>query len=307
MTPDREAWIAAGGDAGRLDLLASIGTVAPFSDGDSRALATVHPERPELGAIGDWVGGMDVLRAAEAWLGQQGCKIVRGPMEMCRWFDYRATLGPFDEAPFSFEPTTPAGRWVDAGYQEIQRYVSLEADRDALIRSSLDRAAALAARGFTLVPIAADKAGRKASELFRERLDTVHDLFAEAFNDVDGYVPIPPEALFSYYAGHDAAIDPRLTIMALDPKGKPVGLVLAVPDRTQTDRKWYLILTMAVLPSYRELGVGSWLLAAAHQAGRRAGYHAGIHCFVRLRSGDDSKFYAGRVFRRYALMEKILP
>lgn len=302
---DRDAWVSAGGDPARLELFASIGRAGAFSDGDSRALATVHPERPEIGAIGDWVGGMDVLRAAEDWLREQGCERVRGPMELCRWFEFRAALGPFDEPPFSFEPTTPAGRWVDAGYQEIERYVSLIADRDALIRASLDRAAALAARGYSLVPLAANE-GRSPTELFRERLQAVHHLVSQAFGETEEYVPIPPEALFAYYAGKDAAVDPRLIIMAVDDGGQPVGLVLAVPDRMQPERGWYLVLSMAVLPSHRHLGVGSWLLAAVHQAGRRAGYQAGVHCFVRLHGADDTKFYAGRVFRRYALLEKAL-
>lgn len=306
LSPDRDSWLSAGGDADRLDLYASIGEVAPFSDGDSRALATIHPDRPDVGAIGDWVGGMEVLQAAEDWLRAQGCRSVRGPLEMCRWFEYRATLGPFDEAPFAFEPTTPAGRWVDAGYQEIQRFVSLVADRDALIRANFDRAAALSARGYSLVPLSEAAGGRLPSELLAEHLDTVHRLFSEAFADVEGYLPVPPEAILRYYGAHDAAVDPRLALMARDPHGEPVGIVLAVPDRSQPQRNWYLVMTMAVLPSHRHLGVGSWLLAAVHQAGRKAGYDAGVHSFVRLRGGDDSQFYAGRVFRRYGLFEKAL-
>lgn len=308
MTPDREAWIRAGGDAHRLDLYASIGEVAPFADGDSRVLASIHPERPDVGALGDWVGGMDVLRAGEDWLRERGCKVARGPMELCRWFEHRAAVGPFDEPAFSFESITPAGRWIDAEYHEIERYASLVADRDTLIRSTVDRAAALAARGFTLRPLSADLGDRRPSELFRERLDAVHRIFSEAYAEGDDeFVSIPADALYRYYAPHEDAIDPRLTILAQDPSGEPVGVVVALPDRAVPERRWYLVPTMAVLPSHRHLGVGRWLLAAAHQAGRKAGYEAGVHCFVHLRGHEDSSaFYAGRIFRRYVLLEKSL-
>lgn len=304
MNVDRDAWVAAGGDAAHHDLYAEIGKVAAFSQGDARALATIHPARPTLGLVGDWVGGLEVVRAAEGWLAEQGCVVARGPMEMGRWFHYRAALGPFGEPPFSFEPVTPAGRWLDAGYVETERYVSWVSDREALVRASLDRAAALSARGYRVVPLS--EGGQRPSEVFRERLGALHALLSAAFADVEGFVPVAPEALYAYYAGFDAAVDPRLTWMALDPSGMLVGLVLSVPDRAQPRRRWYLVLALAVLPSHRHLGVGSWLLAAAHQAGRRAGYAAGIHCFARLRTGDDSRFYAGRPFRRYVLLEKAL-
>lgn len=308
MTPDREAWIRAGGDASRLDLYASIGEVAPIADGASRVLASIHPDRPDVGALGDWVGNMDVLRAGEDWLRERGCKVARGPMELCPWFEHRAAVGPFDEPAFSHECTTPAGRWIDAEYHEVERYASLVADRDGLIRSTVDRAAALAARGFTLTPLSAELGDRRPSDLFRERLEAVHRIFSEAYAEGDeGFVGIPPEALYRYYSAYDDAIDPRLTILARDPSGEPVGVVVALPDRAVPERRWYLVPTMAVLPGHRHLGVGSWLLAAAHQAGRKAGYEAGVHCFVHLRGHEDSSaFYAGRIFRRYALLEKPL-
>ena len=115
MEPNRERWVAAGGDAEHLDLYQLVGEVAAFSDGDGRALASIHPARPTIGAIGDWVGDVALLRAAEDWLRDRGCLLARGPMEMCRWFNYRATLGPYEELPFAFEPTHAADRWVEVG------------------------------------------------------------------------------------------------------------------------------------------------------------------------------------------------
>ena len=51
MRADFEAWAAAGGDAERAELYATIGAVALFVDADGgRCLAAVHPDR-ELHAL----------------------------------------------------------------------------------------------------------------------------------------------------------------------------------------------------------------------------------------------------------------
>ncbi len=305
MESNRELWIEAGGNATHLDLYRLVGEVAPFSDGDGRALATIHPELPEVGAIGDWVGDAALLTAAEDWLREQGCKVARGPMEMCRWFNYRANLGPFDELPFSFEPTHRADRWFEAGYQVHAKYVSLFAEHGPQIKLGRDRAAGLAARGWTIEPLANDR--EEVSEAtFRDTMGMVHELFTNGFAGMEGYVSAPPAAIFGFYAPHRDKIDLRLTLLARDPDGEPAAFLLAIPDHLRPERRWFQVLTLAVLPKHRHVGIGSWLVAAAHQAGRRAGYSAGIHCFVHTPRDDDSVHFSGRVFRRYALLEKEL-
>jgi len=305
MESDRERWVAAGGNIHHLELYERVGAVAPFSYGDGRALATIHPARPTLGAIGDWVGDVAHLHAAEAWLADQGCTVARGPMEMCRWFNYRANLGPFEALPFAFEPTHSADRWLDAGYRAHATYVSLLADHGPQIRAGTDRAAGLAARGWTVAPLAETRE-EVSADAFRDVMSLVHELFAEGFADSEGFVPVPPDVLLGFYGPHRDRIDLRLTLLARDPDGQPAAFLLAIPDDTQPERGWFQILTLAVLPQHRNAGIGSWLVAAAHQAGRRAGYSAGIHCFVHTPRGDDSVHFLGKIFRRYALLEKEL-
>jgi GNAT superfamily N-acetyltransferase len=305
LDPNRALWVEAGGNAEHLDIYDLIGVVAPFSDGDGRALATIHPGLPKLGAIGDWVGDTALLTAAEDWLRTLGCTSVRGPMEMCRWFNYRANLGPFDELPFTFEPTHKADRWLGAGYEVASTYVSLVAEHDPQIRAGMDRAAGLAARGWTIQSIANHR-DEVSETAFGDMLELVHEIFTDGFADVEGYVPVPGEAIFRFYAPHRDKIDLRLTLLAKDPTGKPAAFLLAIPDDSQPDRGWFQVLTLAVLPEFRHVGIGTWLVAAAHQAGRRAGYSAGIHCFVHTPRGDESVHFHGRIFRRYALLHKEL-
>jgi GNAT superfamily N-acetyltransferase len=308
MQPDREAWLAAGGDASRLDLFSTLGEVAPFSNGEDRCLATIHPALPKCGGIGDWVGGPAVLEAAENWLRERGCTAVRGPLEMCTWFSYRANLGPYDEPPFAFEPTERPERWERSGYAQVASYVSALADHEPQISATLDRIAALSATGWKVSQLALDPGEGRASEAsFREAVGLLHRIASESFTNAFGYVPIPEAALQASYAPLRKVVDPRLVLIARSPDGEPAGFLFSIPDFLQPQRGWFLVKTLAVLPRYRQTGVGSWLVAAAHQAARRAGYKAGVHSLMWEKSfSNDISRRGGRVFRRYALYEKSL-
>lgn len=304
---DVDAWIRAGGDPRRLELYGAIGRVAPFADGQDRCLASIHPALPEIGAVGDWVGGDAVREAAEAWLAQQGCTVARGPMELCTWFTYRASLGPHDEAPFALEPVERAERWEGAGYETVARYVSAVADHDTQIASARDRAASLTARGWRLESLPAGDDGHVPADAFVEAISVVHQLSTVAFRDAFSFAPVPEAALQAWYAPMRERVDPDLTLLVRDPDGEVAGFLFAVPDFANPERGWFLVKTLAVLPEQRQHGVGSWLVAAAHRVARRKGYSAGVHCLMWTgsRSTDISR-HAGAVFRRYALLDKPL-
>ena len=86
------------------------------------------------------------------------------------------------------------------------------------------------------------------------------------------------------------------------------GFILAVPDTVHAERGWFVVLLLAVLPEYRQSGVGTWLVAAAHQAARRIGHTAGVHAMVRVDEPTAISRLAlkGEIIRRYALLEKSL-
>lgn len=302
---DPEAWLKAGGDPRRLALYGRLGRVRTFADGPHRCLASIHPDLPEVGAIGDLVGE-PLLPAAEDWLREQGCRVARGPMELCTWFRYRANLGPHDEPPFALEPTDPPEPWERAGYEIVAHYASARADHEAQIASARDRAAALSASGWSLDALPS-RGGLVSEGTFREAVSLVHDLSTRAFADAFGFVPIPEEALQAWYAPMRSLVDPDLTLLVRTPDGEVAGFLFAIGDFSAPERRWFLVKTLAVLPEHREHGVGSWLVAAAHSRAQAKGYHAGVHCLMWTgsRSNDISR-HGGEVFRRYALYEKPL-
>ncbi len=271
-------------------------------------MATLHPSDPRRGTVGDWTGSPELLRDAERWLAARGVGTVFGPMEMCSWFPHGCNLGPFDEAPFSFEPTEPPQRWLDQGYVAAAHYVSVVAQHDPHIGPAMDRAAALSAAGFRVQPLPLDPGEGTVSERdFHAALQSLHDVCARAEMSEPGYAPLSVDALMRAYSPLRQHMDPRLVFVARSPDGSPVGLLIGVPDRAQPDRRWFIIRDLIVAAEHRQRGVGAWLVAAVHHAAKRAGYRAGVHAMTHHRfHGRELRRDGAQVFRRYALLRKDL-
>ncbi len=305
-TNDVEAWRSAGGDADRLRILARVGTVEVFAEGGSRCLAGIHPDRPAVGTIGDHVGDPSVLRDAERWLAVRGCRSVEGPALLCPWFPYRARVDDHPSLPLGLEPAARGEPWADAGYVPAVKYVSVLARHDEQIEPALDRAAALASRGWKLEPLEAGPSSSLTEEAYDSAVGIVHHVATKSFRGVDRFLDAPVGAVADFYRPLRTALDPRLALLARDPEGRPVGFLLAVPD-VVPDRRWFQILTLGVAPDVRGEGIATWMVGYSHQAARRAGFVAGVHAMIRVGSqGHDATWFRGEVIRRYALFRKDL-
>lgn len=317
MSSDRTAYGNAGGDVAKLSRAERVGNVAVFTSGQDRIAAGVHPERPSIGTLWDWTGDAAVLKQAEGWLRERGANIARGPMEICSWFDHRAPVGPFDDAPFAFEPTAPAEPWIAAGFRVAAHSATALVDHDVMIAAASERAGALATAGWSVQPLPLDLGEGRASEVqFREAVATLHAVASLAVADSWGYAPIAAEALQEWLAPRRTTMDPRLVLIARAPDGSAAGVLFAVPDFCDPRRGWFVVTTLAVLPKYRQAGVGAWLVAAAHKTARKAGYKAGVHWLAEQVTapgalaepasgrGWNVERHGGRLIRRYAVFEK---
>ena len=74
------------------------------------------------------------IRAAEAWLREQGCTVARGPLDGSTWLRYRANIGPHERPLFLGEPDASPDPWRAAGYTERKRYCTTLADNNAQVR-----------------------------------------------------------------------------------------------------------------------------------------------------------------------------
>ena len=294
-----ESWIGAGGDPRLPELLGRAGRVAVFADGDARCLAAIQEGRPEVGTVGDWIGGAWVLEAAEAWLKAEGCTEVRGPMLMSPWLPAGANLGPLEHEPLLFEPTEPADRWVESGFEPHVPFVSILAGHDENITAGMDAAARLASRGWMLQTL-------DFEDEYETSVATVHDLVVRAFEGRPGFQTLPLRVVREYYRPLAGLMEGQLSRVALTPEGEAVAFIIAYPEPAAAGRSWFQILSLAVVPEQRHRGLASWMVAAVHQAARKAGFAAGVHSLVRVvgDSLEDTTWYRGEILRRYAVFRK---
>ncbi len=306
MPIDRDAWNSLGGDLRRLSLYEEVGKVAPFALEDSRCLASMHPDTPEVGTIGDWVGSEAVLREAESWLSAHGCKKVRGPVEMCTWFPHGASLGPFEDAPFVTEPLDRADRWLGAGYSDVAHFVAAVAEHDAQIRTSTDRVARLSMTGWTVRQLALDPGeGRPSEASYREAIHLLHQIRSESYSKVPNFADVSESVIQEWYRPLRQKVDPRLVMIGRSPEGEPAGILFALPDADHSERGWFVVNTLGVRPKFRQAGLAAWLVAAAHQSARKSGYKAGVHLMPWEREHLPLKD-GFHVIRKYAVLEKSL-
>jgi len=262
-----------------------------------------------LGYIGhfecrDQSAGSSVLDAACEELAKLGVSRAIGPLDGNTWHSYRLVTWSSGEPPFFLEPTNPPewpGIWEKAGFASFATYQSALNERLAMSDELLTAAAARARTAeLSLRPI--DPAR------FEEELRAIYNLSLTAFADNLLYSPIGSEEFAAMYAKLRTLIDPRLVLLSDDPErpGELAGFVLGLPDLNEArlggTPRTLIIKTLAVHPSRRSCGLGSWLVAQAHCGAASMGLSRSIFALMHddnhsARIGDRY----GRVFRRYTL------
>jgi ribosomal protein S18 acetylase RimI-like enzyme len=266
-----------------------------------RVLACVHPTDPGLGTLSAPEGDWQCIEAGEAWLREQGCTRVLGPMEGCSWFAYRANLGPFDRKPFLMEPQADPGCWLAFGYKACATYTStLQSHEGALARLDKHRHRA-SDLGVLIRPI---DQGNLSAEL-----SACHGITHEAFSSAVGYAPISQQGFVAMYAPLLKAAPGELLLLAEDSTGKVLGYCLCFPEPEAPERKEIVVKSLAVHPEAQGMSVGSALVAEAHARALNMGFvGGGIHALMRADSPSQNITARGgsELIRRYALYEKLL-
>jgi GNAT superfamily N-acetyltransferase len=247
-----------------------------------------------------------VLRAALAWLTERGCASVEGPALLAPWFPAGASLGPWEIPPFPGEPTERAERWLAAGFTPKARWAAVSSAHDVPIGAAMDKAGALSSRGWRLQGFESGPSSQITPDAYERAVDVVHRLATAAFSDQPGFLSVPRDAVAEFYRPLAPAADPRLSLLAVDPAGEPRAFLLGLPGPAAGRNRAFQILTLGVHPAARTVGLATWLVAAAHQAARKAGYTSGVHLVRGEPRRRNGGWGTGDVMREYALLHRAL-
>jgi len=287
-----------------------------IEDGVLRARASVwwtasfkHAGEP-VGAIGHYAAddestGGEVLRRACDELRHAGCAMAAGPIDGNTWRPYRFVTERGTERPFFLEPDNPddwPGHFTSAGFTVVATYASAVAEdlgqHDAR-RATAERR--LARNGVTIRSLNCD--------VLDQELRRIHALSCRAFEHNFLYVPLDEQEFVDQYRRLLPFVRAELVLLA-EHAGDLVGLLFAVPDILRARGSTIdtvVIKTVAAAPGRAYAGLGSVLVAEAHDRAAHMGYTRAIHALMHEQnvSRNISRRYA-RTFRRYALFARRL-
>jgi len=263
-------------------------------------------ETHAIGVIGHYASVSDeaaamLLDAALSHLRNQSCTLAVGPMDGNTWRSYRFVTDPCSEMPFVMEPTNPPEwplQFELAGFSKLADYFST---LNTCLDVQDDRVAAtmakMAARGVTI---------RMAEKTkLQYELGRIYQLSRAAFANNFLYTPITEQAFRAQYARVLPHVRPELVLLA-ERGSELVGYLFAIPDVAQAVRgkpiDTFVIKTVAILPDANLHGLGSVLVACAHETGAQMGFSRCIHALMHESniSRKISDHYASTM-RRYTL------
>lgn len=240
--------------------------------------------------------GEALLARAEEMLLAEGFEALIGPMDGDTWHSYRLVAESDGSAPFLMEPVSgPHDRaaFEASGFTPISSYVSTRASLDDAIGTTAD----VHLDGVEVTQWDGRDAGLLISGLF--------DMSAARFSKNAFFKPIAKPEFLKLYEPVLPAVDPRLVLFARDETGL-VGFLFGLPNLLERGSP-----KTAIAKTYASArrGVGHLLLDRFHRTARDLGFGSVIHALMHVDniSLDRSRRHAGRVFRRYALMGKLLP
>ncbi len=239
--------------------------------------------------------GRALLEQVCAALAAEGFAAVIGPMDGDTWHKYRVVTESDGSKPFPLEPVSGPedhAAFVAAGFAPISEYVSAR----AIIPANEDEPP------FEVPGLSIETwDGGDAAAL----IGRVFDLSLGAFARNAFYKPITREAFLELYRPVIPAIDKRFVLFARVASGDIAGFLFAYPNVFEGPSPRTL-----VIKTYASAvkGGGRAMLDAVHHNARRFGFTHAIHALMHVDnvSRDRSQRHGGEIFRRYALMGRML-
>jgi len=262
-----------------------------------------------------------LLTMATAWLREQGCVSVVGPIDHSTWHGYRFRDGTGDgRPPCLLEPVTPGhaiAQWRAFGFVDDERYFSAEirdpAEQVELARSLVRE---LVAGGWRI-----EQLHMRDWDALLER---AHAMSCAEFKRQPHYTPITLDDFRATYEPLRRGIDPRFVLSAWAPDGEFAGFVLGAPQigvaaramaagglrgkmraaRAMWANDTVMVKTICVAKRYRALGIAIFLQHALYAAAMDTGHPKVLNMLMHVnnRSRFLTEAAGGVEFRSYVTL-----
>jgi hypothetical protein len=239
--------------------------------------------------------GTQLLAHVCETLAREGVQAIVGPMDGDTWHAYRLLSETDGTPPFPLEPVSGASdhaAFAQAGFEAISSYVSARAVLADAIEPVPPHVPGLTVEAWD---------GANAEALIGQ----VFDMSLSAFQRNAFFKPITRDAFIDLYRPIIPGLDRRFIVFARGPGRQIAGFLFAYPNLFEQPRP-----TSLVIKTYASgvRGAGRLMLDAVQRTARDSGFTHIIHALMHVdnQSLERSALHGGKVFRRYALMGKVL-
>jgi hypothetical protein len=243
---------------------------------------------------------VQLLNHSAKVLRSQGCVMAIGPIDGSTWRTYRLVVETGVEPPFFLEPNTPGvypGYFRTAHFTELASYFSAIASnlckKDPLVERARKR---LAEEGVMIREF--------KMSAFEEELRSIYSISTLSFSNNFLYTSIAEPDFLQMYSKLKSYVDPKLSLIA-QRGSEEIGFLFAIPDILRPERDTLIIKTTAVLPGFRNGGLGNVLVAECQERAHKLGFRRAIHAL--MHESNSSRNLSARYavpFRRYALFAR---
>ena len=205
----------------------AVGRIAAFKN---QPHLSVHADGTGFFGFFESIDDQDVagalLAAAESWLRDRGLRGARGPANFSIYEEAGVLLDGFEHAPMAGMAYTPPyyRRLIEAaGYGKAKDLLVFRVTREAARFDRIQRLAEVASRLPTL------RVRNVDMRHLRRETDFLATVYAEAWRDNWGRVPISAAEFFEAYERYRFFIRPELVYLA-EIDGEPAGYFVAMPE-----------------------------------------------------------------------------
>lgn len=240
-----------------------------------------------------------LLESAIEWLKRNGCSIIRGPVNLTIWHDYRfitkqerniEIFDPFNKSYYS-------DFWKKKGFICNEKYVSaVRNDAEYVLPFTKKAYEALIKRGFKIRPF--------------NKKDPISDLKVilllanEIFIDSWNFVPLTYNELQHLYDELLNMSDLHFVEIIEDNNACAVGFCFCLPN--PYNRNQLILKTLGVLKEYRRQNIAASLLYSQHLKGKNEGFSEFYYPLIKTGNNITKLPYEGyKIITEYEVFELV--
>ena len=240
-----------------------------------------------------------LINKAIKYLKDKNCKVIRVPIDLTIWYNYRFVIDQKETDSFMLEPLTKnyyINQFEREGFKSCNEYASAKReDFNTILSYTKKDYEEIIKEGFVIRNL--------TKKNFKKDILSIYKLVNEIFQDSWSFVKISKEEYLYIYKDYKDIIDKLLIQIIMDKEGKDIGFCSSIID--SLNKNTIILKTIGILPEYQNKKIGAALLYSKHKKAQEIGILNAIYALIKIDNNVTKLPYPGvKVIRKYITLEK---